>query len=129
MEAPVLAETAHDYVVVGAGSAGSAVASRLSESGRFSVLLLEAGEDDPWIWLSVPLGAGFVLLSQRSLWRFYTEPQANLGNRRMFWPRGRVLGGSSTINGMLWVRESPPSTTIGTISATPAGATRTCSLI
>ncbi len=82
--------------MVGGGSAGSAVASRLSESGRFRVLLLEAGEDDPWIWLRVPLGAGFVLLSQRSLWRFYTEPQANLGNRRMFWPRGRVLGGSST---------------------------------
>ena len=68
--------TVYDYVVVGGGSAGSAVASRLSESGRFRVLLLEAGEDDPWIWLRVPLGAGFVLLSQRSLWRFYTEPQA-----------------------------------------------------
>jgi choline dehydrogenase len=97
----------YDYIVVGGGSSGSAIASRLSESGRFRVLLLEAGEDDPWIWLRVPLGAGFVLLSQRSLWRFYTEPQANLGNRKMFWPRGRVLGGSSTINGMLWVRGEP----------------------
>jgi choline dehydrogenase len=55
----------------------------------------------------VPLGAGFVLLSQRSLWRFYTEPQANLGDRKMFWPRGRVLGGSSSVNGMLWVRGEP----------------------
>ncbi|MEZ0301063.1 MAG: GMC family oxidoreductase N-terminal domain-containing protein, partial [Hyphomicrobiaceae bacterium] len=100
-------ESVYDYVVVGGGSAGSAVASRLSESGRFRVLLLEAGEDDPWIWLRVPLGAGFVLLSQRSLWRFYTEPQANLGNRKMFWPRGRVLGGSSSVNGMLWVRGEP----------------------
>ena len=107
MNARAAVETAHDYVVVGGGSAGSAIASRLSESGRFSVLLLEAGEDDPWIWLRVPLGAGFVLLSQRSLWRFHTEPQANLGNRKMFWPRGRVLGGSSTINGMLWVRGEP----------------------
>ena len=107
MNARLADETAYDYVVVGGGSAGSAVASRLSESGRFRVLLLEAGEDDPWIWLRVPLGAGFVLLSQRSLWRFYTEPQANLGDRKMFWPRGRVLGGSSTINGMLWVRGEP----------------------
>ena len=107
MNARAAVETVHDYVVVGGGSAGSAIASRLSESGRFSVLLLEAGEDDPWIWLRVPLGAGFVLLSQRSLWRFHTEPQANLANRKMFWPRGRVLGGSSTINGMLWVRGEP----------------------
>src|SRR4030095_189718 len=67
----------------------------------------EAGETHAWIWLRAPLGAGFVLLSQRSLWRFHTEPQANLGNRKMFWPRGRVLGGSSTINGMLWVRGEP----------------------
>jgi len=99
--------TVHDFIVVGGGSAGCAVAGRLSESGRHSVLLLEAGEDDPWIWFKVPLGAGYVLLSERGLWRFYTEPEVNLGNRRMFWPRGRVLGGSSTINGMLWVRGEP----------------------
>ena len=100
-------EAAYDFIVVGGGSAGSAVAARLSESGRHRVLLLEAGEDDPWIWLRVPLGAGYVLLSERGLWRFYTEPEANLANRRMFWPRGRVLGGSSTVNGMLWVRGEP----------------------
>jgi choline dehydrogenase len=100
-------EAVYDFIVVGAGSAGSAVAARLTESGRHRVLLLEAGEDDPWIWLRVPLGAGYVLLSERGLWRFYTEPEANLGNRKMFWPRGRVLGGSSTVNGMLWVRGEP----------------------
>jgi choline dehydrogenase len=100
-------ETEHDYVVVGAGSAGSAVASRLSESGANGVLLLEAGEDDPWIWFKVPLGAGYILLTQRGMWRFRTEPEARMGNRQMYWPRGRILGGSSTVNGMLWVRGEP----------------------
>jgi choline dehydrogenase len=61
-----------DFIVVGGGSGGSAAAARLSEGGRFSVLLLEAGDDDKWIWFRVPLGAGFVLLKQRGLWRFQT---------------------------------------------------------
>jgi choline dehydrogenase len=96
-----------DFIVVGGGSGGSAAAARLSEGGRFSVLLLEAGDDDKWIWFRVPLGAGFVLLKQRGLWRFQTEPEGNMAGRSMFWPRGRVLGGSSTVNGMLWVRGEP----------------------
>jgi len=101
------AEGEYDYIVVGGGSAGSAITARLSQSGRHRVLLLEAGEDDQWLWLKVPLGAGYVLLSERSLWRFHTEPQGALNGRRMFWPRGRVMGGSSTVNGMLWVRGEP----------------------
>ncbi len=96
-----------DFIVIGGGSGGCAVASRLSESGRHRVLLLEAGDDDKWIWFKVPLGAGFILLKQRGLWRFETEAEPHMAQRRMFWPRGRVLGGSSTVNGMLWVRGEP----------------------
>jgi choline dehydrogenase len=107
MSAATADQESYDYIVIGGGSAGSAVTARLSESGRHSVLLLEAGEDDSWLWLRVPLGAGYVLLSERGLWRFYTDPEPNLAQRKMFWPRGRVLGGSSSVNGMLWVRGEP----------------------
>jgi len=96
-----------DFIIVGGGSAGTALAARLSESERFKVLLLEAGEDDRWIWLRVPLGAGKVWLGERALWRLYTEPEPGMNGRRMFWPRGKVLGGSSQVNGMVWVRGEP----------------------
>jgi choline dehydrogenase len=97
----------YDFIVIGAGSAGSAMARRLSDTARHRVLVLEAGDDDRWIWLRVPLGAGKVLLQDRAMWRFHTEAEPHMGDRRMFWPRGRVLGGSSQINGMLWVRGEP----------------------
>ncbi len=97
----------YDYIVVGGGSGGSAVAARLSENARFKVLLLEAGEDDRWLWFNIPLGAGYVWLRNRGMWRFHTEPEPFMAGRNMFWPRGRVLGGTSTINGMLWVRGEP----------------------
>ena len=96
-----------DYVVVGAGAAGSAAAARIVEEGRHSVALIEAGRDDPWIWLKIPLGIGIVLTGERAVRRYWTEAEPNLGSRRIFWPRGRVLGGTSTINGMLWVRGDP----------------------
>ena len=96
-----------DYVVVGAGAAGSAAAARIVEEGRHSVALIEAGRDDPWIWLKIPLGIGLVLTGERAVRRYWTEAEPNLGSRRIFWPRGRVLGGTSTINGMLWVRGDP----------------------
>ena len=100
-------EETFDYIVVGSGSSGAALAARLSEDGRRSVLLLEAGEDDPWIWLRIPAGVAYVLRGQRSIWRFQTEPEASLKDRSVFWPRGKVLGGSSGINGMIWVHGDP----------------------
>ena len=96
-----------DYIVVGAGAAGSAAAARIVEEGRHSVALIEAGRDDPWVWLKIPLGIGIVLTGERAVRRYWTEAEPNLGSRRIFWPRGRVLGGTSTINGMLWVRGDP----------------------
>ena len=97
----------YDYVVVGAGAAGSAAAARIAEEGRHSVVLIEAGRDDPWIWLKVPLGIAIVLAGERAVRRYWTAPEPNLLSRRIYWPRGQVLGGTSTINGMLWVRGDP----------------------
>ena len=94
----------YDFVVVGAGSAGCAVASRLSEDGRTRVLLLEAGPRDTSFWVHLPIGYGKTMWSDAVNWRFHTEPEPNMANRRIYWPRGRVLGGSSSINGLIAIR-------------------------
>ncbi len=96
-----------DFIVVGAGSAGCAAASRLSESGRFRVLLLEGGGVDSNIWIHVPLGVGKLLTDERYAWKFETEPQTMLQGQRIYWPRGKVLGGSSALNGMAYVWGDP----------------------
>ena len=93
-----------DYVIVGAGSAGCVLANRLSASGKHSVLLLEAGPKDTNIWIHVPIGYGKLFKEKSVNWMYQTEPEPGLGGRQVFQPRGKVLGGSSSINGLLYVR-------------------------
>jgi choline dehydrogenase len=93
-----------DYVIVGAGSAGCVLANRLSASGKHSVLLLEAGPKDTNLWIHVPLGYGKLFKEKTVNWMYQTEPEPGLNGRQVFQPRGKVLGGSSSINGLLYVR-------------------------
>src|ERR1700686_5778889 len=93
-----------DYVVVGAGSAGCVLANRLSADGKHSVLLLEAGPKDTNLWIHVPLGYGKLFKAKTVNWMYQTEPEPGLDGRSIFQPRGKVLGGSSSINGLLYVR-------------------------
>ncbi len=93
-----------DYVVVGAGSAGCVLANRLSADGKNSVLLLEAGPRDTNLWIHVPLGYGRLFKEKTVNWMYQTEPEPGLNGRSVFQPRGKVLGGSSSINGLLYIR-------------------------
>lgn len=94
----------YDYVVIGAGSAGCVLANRLSRNPKTRVLVLEAGGRDDWIWFHIPVGYLFAIGNPRADWLFQTEPQAGLGGRALPYPRGKVLGGSSAINAMVYMR-------------------------
>ena len=93
-----------DYIVTGAGSAGAVVAARLSESGRHRVLLLEAGGKDSNLWIHIPLGFARTYTNPAVNWKFESAPQPQLDNRQLYLPRGKTLGGSSSINGMVYIR-------------------------
>lgn len=96
-----------DFVVVGAGSAGCAVAAALSAHGRHTVALIEAGGSDRRLWTQIPLGYGKTFYDATLNWAYSAEPDPGLNGRADYWPRGKILGGSSAINAMVWIRGNP----------------------
>ncbi len=113
-------EQVYDYVIVGAGSAGCVLAHRLAALQGVSVLLLEAGGSDRNPFIHMPAGLARLVGNARIDWRYYTEPQSQLQGRRLYWPRGRVLGGSSSINAMCYTRGHPLDYDEWAAATTPA---------
>lgn len=93
-----------DYIIVGAGSAGCVLANRLTENGKYSVLVLEAGGNDRRFWIETPIGYGKTFYDPSVNWMYMTEPDPGINHQRSYWPRGKVLGGSSSINAMVHIR-------------------------
>ena len=93
-----------DFIIVGAGSAGCVLANRLSESGKYRIVLIEAGGSDRRFYVNLPLGYGKLFYDPAVNWLYKTEPDAGLAGARDHWPRGKILGGSSSINAMVWIR-------------------------
>ena len=102
-----MADQEYDYVIVGAGSAGCVLADRLSADGSATVLVLEAGDHDRRLWINMPIGYGKTFYDERVNWKFSALPEPELKGRRIYFPRGRVVGGSSSINAMVYCRGLP----------------------
>ena len=94
----------YDYIIVGAGSAGCVLANRLSANGKFSVLILEAGGSDKKFWIQTPIGYGKIFYDSRFNWKYMTEADPGINHQTSYWPRGKVVGGSSSINAMVYIR-------------------------
>jgi choline dehydrogenase len=100
-------QTQFDFIIIGAGSAGATLAARLTENSQFSVCLIEAGGKDKNPFIHIPFGLAFLSRLTSLGWEYNTEPQSQLNNRKLFWPRGKVLGGSSSLNAMCYIRGVP----------------------
>ena len=99
-----MSDTTFDYIVIGAGTAGSLMANRLSADKRMRVLLIEAGRKDDYHWIHIPVGYLYCIGNPRTDWLYSTDPDPGLNGRSLRYPRGKVLGGCSSINGMIYMR-------------------------
>ncbi len=117
---------AYDFIVVGSGSAGSVLADKLSASGRFSVLVLEAGGTDRRFYVQMPLGYGKTFFDPAVNWNYKAEPDPGLAGNADHWPRGKLLGGSSSINAMVWIRGAREDFDAWAAPAIRAGAMTIC---